>query len=596
MSAIETPSDEGIATESKPQEVRLARSWRHSSPPLIRYATAVFLVLVAWAVTFTLRTSVHSPTFQTPFFVCAIVLSSWIGGFGPGILATALSIFALEYWLTLPLFAQQFSLSDVPKFVVFFFTGAFISWLARRQRSDEEALLRAREGLEKKVRERTADLRVAYEKLTAEVAERTRTEKELHRINRVWRVRSICNRAITRSADESALLKRVCQTIIQAGGYRMAWVSYAQADSVVPVAHAGHSSVADLKSTWAAGGCGEELSRAVIRAGKPMPCNWRLGKSEHLPSNEWADANEIKAVLGLPLIADGGPIGSLLVYSNEWEAFDEKETELMQQAANDVAQGILLLRSRVARHRAEETLKKTEADLARVARITTMGELTASIAHEINQPLAALVTNANACLRWLAAETPNLDEARATAQRIIRDGKRASEVIVRIRALLGKGQPIRQRSSINDVILEILPLLQAELLRREAKLGTELAHDLPTVEIDRVQIQQLLMNLVVNSLDAMDCVTDDRPHVLRIRTSANKSEAVLVSVQDSGMGLSPEQIDRLFDAFYSTKADGMGMGLSISRSIAEAHGGRLWAESNSGDGATFRFTLPAEGG
>ena len=238
-----------------------------------------------------------------------------------------------------------------------------------------------------------------------------------------------------------------------------------------------------------------------------MPCNWRLGKSEHLLSNEWADVNEIKAVLGLPLIADGGPIGSLLVYSNEWEAFDEKETELMQQAANDVAQGIVLLRSRVARLRAEEALKKTESDLARVARVTTMGELTASIAHEINQPLAALVTNANACLRWLAAETPNLDEARATAQRIIRDGKRASEVIARIRALLGKGQPIRQRLSINDVILEILPLLQAELLRREAKLETEFAGGLPAVEMDRVQIQQLLMNLVVNSLDAMDCVT-----------------------------------------------------------------------------------------
>jgi C4-dicarboxylate-specific signal transduction histidine kinase len=268
----------------------------------------------------------------------------------------------------------------------------------------------------------------------------------------------------------------------------------------------------------------------------------------------------------------------------------------LQQAANDVAQGIVLLRARIARLSAEEALKQTEAELTRVARVTTMGELTASIAHEINQPLAALVTNANACLRWLAAETPNLDEARATAQRIARDGKRASEVISRIRALLGKGQPMRQRLNINDVILEILPLLQAELLRREAKLETELADGLPAVEMDRVQIQQLLMNLMVNALDAMNAVTD-RPHLLRIRTSAHESEAVLVSVQDSGMGFTAEQMERLFDAFYSTKADGMGMGLSISRSIAEAHGGRLWAESNGGHGATFRFTLPTgEGG
>jgi signal transduction histidine kinase len=155
---------------------------------------------------------------------------------------------------------------------------------------------------------------------------------------------------------------------------------------------------------------------------------------------------------------------------------------------------------------------------------------------------------------------------------------------------------MRQRLNINDVILEILPLLQAELLRREAKLETELADGLPAVEMDRVQIQQLLMNLMVNALDAMNAVTD-RPHLLRIRTSAHESEAVLVSVQDSGMGFTAEQMERLFDAFYSTKADGMGMGLSISRSIAEAHGGRLWAESNGGHGATFRFTLPTgEGG
>lgn len=143
-------SNEGIDAASKPAKVRLARSWRHRWPLLIRYAIALFLVLVGWAITFTLRTSVDAPTFQTPFFVCAIVLSSWIGGFGPGILATVLSIFALEFWLTPPFFTRQVSLSEVPKFVVFFFTGAFISWLARRQRRDEEALLRAREGSRKR--------------------------------------------------------------------------------------------------------------------------------------------------------------------------------------------------------------------------------------------------------------------------------------------------------------------------------------------------------------------------------------------------------------------------------------------------------------
>jgi signal transduction histidine kinase len=575
--------------------MRLVTSWRHRLPLLVGYAIGAFLVFAAWAVTFTLKTSLHASAFQTPFFVCAIVLSSWIGGFGPGVLATVLSIFAVEYCLTPPLFTEPVTLREVPKFAVFLFTGAFISWLARRQRRDEAALLGAREELEEKVQERTANLQVAHEKLTAEIMERGRAEKELHRINRVWRVRSSCNRAIMRSANELEYLKLVCQTFIEPGGYRVAWVRYAQGDSVIPAAQAGHASIPDLIPAWATGGCGDGLSRAVIRDGKPIPCNGRLGKSEHLPSNQWADANEIKAVLGLPLIADGGPIGSLVVYSSEWEAFDEKETELLQQAANDVAQGIVLQRSRIARRSAEEALKKIEAEVTQVARVMMMGELTASIAHEINQPLAALMTNANACLRWLAMETPNLGEARATAQRMVRNGKRASEVIARIRALLAQGQPVRQRLNVNDVILEILPLIKPELLRRGAKLETELADVLPTVEVDRVQIQQLVMNLMVNALDAMNAVTD-RPHVLRIQTSSHESEAVVVSVEDSGMGFSPEQTERLFDAFYSTKPDGMGMGLSISRSIAEAHGGRLWAESNYGEGATFRFTLPTDEG
>jgi C4-dicarboxylate-specific signal transduction histidine kinase len=296
-------------------------------------------------------------------------------------------------------------------------------------------------------------------------------------------------------------------------------------------------------------------------------------------------------MLALPLIAEGSPIGSLVLYSDESDAFDEKEIDLLQQAASDVAQEIVLLRARVARTRAEEALKKTESDLARVARLTTMGELTASIAHEINQPLAALVTNASACLRWLAADPPNLKEARATAQRIMRDGNRAANVIARIRALLAKGEPARQLLNINDVIEEIVLLVRGELKRRGTTLQTKFAEGLPQVEFDRVQIQQVLMNLIVNALEAMDEVKD-RPHVLQIQTSADQADAVCVTVRDSGAGLSPDHIERLFDAFYSTKANGMGMGLSISRSIVQAHQGRLWAEANSGPGAAFKFTLP----
>jgi PAS domain S-box-containing protein len=247
------------------------------------------------------------------------------------------------------------------------------------------------------------------------------------------------------------------------------------------------------------------------------------------------------------------------------------------------------------RKRSEEALREAQAELARVARATTMGELTASIAHEVNQPLAAVVANANACLRWLAAEAPDLNEARAAAQRIVRDGNRASDVIARIRGFLRKGEPVTVQLGVNEVVREIIMLTQGEVLRRDASLLTELADGLPAVSADRVQLQQLLLNLMMNALDAMSAVTD-RPRVLRIRTSTYESAAILVAFRDSGVGLNPEQMERLFEAFYTTKPEGMGMGLSISRSIVEMHGGRLWATPNDGPGATFQFTLPIEQG
>lgn len=579
-------------TERPPK--RLARSWRFHCPVSLRFALAILLVCAAWLATFALRTSVNAPSFQTPFFICAIVLSSWIGGFGLGMVATALSIFLVEFTFTEPRFTLGFTLNEIPKFAVFFLTGGFISWLAGRQRRDEEALLVAREGLEEKVRARTSDLQEANGKLVAEVAERTRAERELQRLNRVWRVRSICNQAVTRSADEPELLKHVCQTLVKAGGYRLAWVGYAKGDEVVPMANAQHPAMNDVALVWTKGGCGYRLAQEVIRAGTATPFNLRLRKALPSDSQVWTDANGIKAILGLPLIPDGRVIGSLLIYADESNAFDEQEVGLLQQAANDVAQGIGLSRACAARMAAEAALKKTEWELARVARVTTMGELTASIAHEINQPLAALVTNANACLRWLAAETPNLGEARTSAQRIVREGTRAAEVIARIRSLLSKGQPVRDNMQINEVVEGVLPLVTGQLQRREAKLETELGSDLPQVEVDRVQIQQVLMNLLINALDAMNDVTN-RAHTLKIRTTTRDGQVVL-EVQDSGVGLSPEQMDRVFDAFYSTKSEGMGMGLSISRSIIEAHDGRLWAEPNDGPGATFKFFLPAAEG
>jgi C4-dicarboxylate-specific signal transduction histidine kinase len=245
------------------------------------------------------------------------------------------------------------------------------------------------------------------------------------------------------------------------------------------------------------------------------------------------------------------------------------------------------------RRRAEAALRRAQADLAHVTRLTTMGELSASIAHEVNQPLAAVVTNANACLRWLDRVPPNLDEVRDAVRRILRDGSRGSEVLARIRALLKKEEPSRTQLKVNEVVHDTLALIRADL--QGAAIQTDLAEELPDVSADRVQLQQVLLNLTMNAIDAMRPVTN-RPRLIRIQTRDQGGRAVLVAVQDSGLGLSPEQMDRLFEIFYTTKPEGLGMGLSICRSIIEGHGGRLWAEPNRGPGATFQFTLPAAGG
>ncbi|HSJ02199.1 MAG TPA: ATP-binding protein, partial [Verrucomicrobium sp.] len=249
------------------------------------------------------------------------------------------------------------------------------------------------------------------------------------------------------------------------------------------------------------------------------------------------------------------------------------------------------LRDELARMK-EVALRKAELDLTRMARATTLGEFTASIVHEISQPLSGITTNASACLRWLSPERCNIEEARAAAQRIIGDGNRVVQIVVRIRALLSKEKLIRESSSINEVIEELLPLLQTDIRRRGVELECHLSGDLPEVAMDRVQIQQVIMNLVINGLDAMNGISD-RPRLLRIHTGRD-AETVLVKVEDSGVGLDPETAGLLFDRFFTTKPEGLGMGLAICQSIVVSHGGRLVANTNDGPGATFQFSLPIE--
>jgi C4-dicarboxylate-specific signal transduction histidine kinase len=275
-------------------------------------------------------------------------------------------------------------------------------------------------------------------------------------------------------------------------------------------------------------------------------------------------------------------------------ARDELEVRVAERTAELKNVNDALLNQMAEQRHTEEALQVARAELNRVARITTIGELTASIAHEVNQPLAAVVANADACVAWLSHQSPNLAEARAAAERATQGATRASEVIVRIRSLINKATPEKGPVRINQVIEETAALAEGQASRNNVSIALELAPDLPAVLGDTIQLQQVILNLLMNGIEAMTSV--DRPRQLLIRSQVEGSGQIRVSVQDSGIGLSADVMGRLFEPFFTTRSKGMGMGLPISRSIIEAHGGKLWAESNGTQGSVFQFTLPSEDG
>jgi PAS domain S-box-containing protein len=297
----------------------------------------------------------------------------------------------------------------------------------------------------------------------------------------------------------------------------------------------------------------------------------------------------LRACWSTPVLAHSGKaLGSFAMYYREPRSPSPAETRALEMATH--LAGIAIERKLAREER--ERLRQAHADLAHINRVTTMGELTASLAHEVNQPIAAAVTNANTCLRWLAADTPNLEEARAAAMRVATDGRRAAEIISRVRLLFKKGTPERELVDVNEVVREMIVLLRGEAARHNISVRTELAGNLPQIRADRVQLQQVMMNLIMNSIDAMKGVDGTRE--LAINSRLVEKEEILVSVSDTGVGLPPQQADKIFNAFFTTKLHGTGMGLRISGTIVESHGGRLWAGGNSPRGASFHFTLPTK--
>jgi len=304
-----------------------------------------------------------------------------------------------------------------------------------------------------------------------------------------------------------------------------------------------------------------------------------------ISNRAWAEKEGMASFAGYPLSVGDRTVGVLAMFSRK--PVTPETTETLASGADLIAEGI-------ERKRAQEALQMTQAELARVSRLTTMGELAASIAHEVNQPLTAVTNNSNACLRLLAADKLTPEILGRALEEIVADGTRASAVVARIRGFIKKEPVEKNRLDMNDVIQEVLALADRELYENRVRLERQLTKALPLVLADRVQMQQVLLNLIMNGIEAMIPVTD-QPRALWVESRIDESGDILVAVRDSGHGLG-SAADRVFTPFFTTKANGMGMGLSISRSLIENHGGRLWAMPNSPFGAVFSFTLPVSPG
>lgn len=510
---------------------------QRASSAVLRYGLAVSSVAAALIVALLLRPD----ALVTPIFFLAIILTAWIGGFGPGLVAALLATLAIAYFFLSQTYSLRFDVGEIPHLLVFFVSALLVSsWSATRRRA-QNLLQQARDELEIKVQERTADLRQSNEQLQAEIAERKRAEEVLQKQALELR-------------DQAQLLELAHDAIL-----------VRDLSSVIIFWNRG----AERMYGWTREEAKGEVTHIFLQTA--FPRSFEEFEAELRGRGYWE--------------------GELVHTTRDGSRLVVASRQVLQRDQSGNAVAILEINNDITdRKRAEEALRKAQTDLAHVTRVMTLGELTTSIAHEVNQPLSGVVLNGNACLRWLGGDAPNLDEAREAARRIVRDGKRASDVITRIRALVRKTDTEKARLDINDAIREVVALAQAEVRRHGVALRMELAGDLPPVLGDRVQLQQVILNLVMNGVEAMASVAD-RPRELLIRSRQHESDQVLVAVQDSGIGIDWQHLDKVFNAFYTTKSQGMGMGLSISRSIVENHGGRLWTVPNDGPGAIFQFTL-----
>ena len=632
---------QAMAHSASPSRTRLA--------VIRRYGIAVLSVAVALGLALLVR---RFEGMAVASFLMAIALTVWHAGRGPGFLAIVLSILSVDYFFTPPLYQFTAELSNLPYLVVFTLFGLVFSWFSVSRRRTEQELRQARKELEVKVAERTAELQRS-EALLAEGERLTHTgtwafnpatkevvfssaetyrlfgfepekgapsfeewAQRVHPKDRERVLGDVIARAVDYEVDFRAVLPDGTIRHIHGAGHP---VFNASGDLVEFVGSA--MDVSERKQT-------EEALRQT---------EYYLAEGErltHTGSYAWNAASglvyvsaELLRVFGFD--PEEGPVPPHAafrqrVHPDDLVMFDELGERSLREGADvdwvyrivlpdgtlkylhvvarpvfnasgEVVGNIGTTRDITERKLAEQDrqrLHQAEADLAYISRVTTMGELTASLAHEIKQPMAAAVTNANACLRWLTRDNPDMEEVRAAASRMVKDVTRAADIISRIRLLFKKGESQREVLDVNEVIREMIVLLHDEATRHLVSIQTDLVEDLPKVKADRVLLQQVFMNLMLNGIEAMKDTS--AAGELTIKSKRAEDGQLLISIGDTGAGLPADQPDQIFDAFFTTKPQGTGMGLPISRSIVESHGGRLWATSNGARGATFQFTLPCE--
>jgi PAS domain S-box-containing protein len=510
-------------------------------PAVLTYGVAVLsvavaLVLAQWPV-------FHLHAAPVSLFLCAAMFSAWFGGVGPGLLATVLSTLSFYYYFLSPANSLGAKPAEIPRLVVFVVSIVFVASLSAAQRSATESLRRARDDLTETVQK----LERTNQALQAESTERQHAEKQLRHseayLAEAQRLSHTGSWAWTPATGEITYWSEECYRLLGFDSH----AEQPQFDTFFERIHPDDQ--ARMTNALA----------KVTREKSEFELDYRIVR----PGGEIRDVH----VVGHPVLSASGDlvefVGTII------DVTDRKIAE-----------------------KERDRLRQVQEELAHINRVSTMGELTATLAHEVNQPIAAALTDANTCIRWLNRDQPDLEEAHQAASRMAKDATRAAEIVSRIRSLFKKGVQQRELVDVNELVREMMVMLRGEAARYSIALRTNLAADLPQVMGDRVQLQQVLMNLIMNSIDAMNDAEGIRE--LTVTSQHNDGDELLVSVSDTGVGLPSENAEQIFNAFFTTKPHGTGMGLRISRSIIESHGGRLWAGANSPRGAIIRLTLPTK--